>query len=474
MLINVHIGRFFWLIVLLALSTPDKLLPATYQLKNGMFTKQINDQKKFSEDSLLKYKTLAIQAAQRNDLQASAFYAEEYVKYSAELGFVDSRYFQKFQNTLPFIELKRKYSFHFDWLHFFYLFSALSGFFIGIVLLLKKGQDRVAKGLISVFVLIHSLFIFHIFLYNTNLNYKEPNVLYMSAAFSYLYGPLIYFYFKRITSNYKFLWRDMLHLLPTFLVIVLLFPIYLLPESEKLNIMLEVGSFDRLPYLYGVVLTKAMSLAIYGYLLFEMYRQNVEHREYPREVQRWLNILVSLVIAYVASYVIYGLTISEVIPRSDFLYHLQIILMASMVLYIGYASYLKPSLLAGPFQRKQEKYTKSGLTESYSQELKSCLLQLMEEEKIYLNNDISLDELAERMQTTRHNASQVINEHFGLNFFELINKYRIQDAVALLENDRRLNIIDVAYQVGFNNKVTFNKSFKKFLAKTPTQFLKAL
>src|SRR5210317_1845415 len=107
MLINVYIGRFFWLLVLLAILTPDKLLPATYQLKNGMFTKQVHDHKKFSEDSLQKYKILAIQAAQRNDLRASAFYAEEYVKYSAELGFVDSRYFQKFQNTLPFIELKR-------------------------------------------------------------------------------------------------------------------------------------------------------------------------------------------------------------------------------------------------------------------------------------------------------------------------------------------------------------------------------
>ena len=95
-------------------------------------------------------------------------------------------------------------------------------------------------------------------------------------------------------------------------------------------------------------------------------------------------------------------------------------------------------------------------------------------EKIYLKNDVSLDVIAERLNTTRHNASQVINEHFGLNFFDLINKYRIQDAVEILQNDTSRTIIDVAYQVGFNNKVTFNKSFKRFLSQTPTQYLGSL
>jgi len=251
-------------------------------------------------------------------------------------------------------------------------------------------------------------------------------------------------------------------------------PIYLLPSEEKLKIMLEVGNFDRLPYLYGVVATKTLSLMIYGFLLLLLYLKNREHKNYSSEARNWLNTLVSLVTGYVVSYIIYGLTISELIPRSEFLYHLQIVLMAFMVLYIGYASYLRPNLLTGNFSRKPEKYVKSGLTNDFSYELKESLVRLLEEDKIYLKNDISLEELALLLNTNRHNASQVINEHFGLNFFELINKYRIKDAVNLLESDRSLNIIDVAYQVGFNNKVTFNKSFKRFLSQTPSQFLVSL
>nr|WP_247666498.1 helix-turn-helix domain-containing protein [Aquimarina sp. MMG015] len=80
------------------------------------------------------------------------------------------------------------------------------------------------------------------------------------------------------------------------------------------------------------------------------------------------------------------------------------------------------------------------------------------------------------MDTTRHNTSQIINEHFNLNFFELINKYRIEEAKELLkgEKHKKFNIIDIAYEVGFNNKVTFNKSFKKYNNITPSEYVKSL
>ena len=100
----------------------------------------------------------------------------------------------------------------------------------------------------------------------------------------------------------------------------------------------------------------------------------------------------------------------------------------------------------------------------------------LQKEKIYRQNDISLEILSNKLDTTRHNTSQVINEHFNLNFFELINKYRIAEALDILQSDthNNLNIIDVAYEVGFNNKVTFNKSFKKIISLTPSQYIASL
>ena len=89
---------------------------------------------------------------------------------------------------------------------------------------------------------------------------------------------------------------------------------------------------------------------------------------------------------------------------------------------------------------------------------------------------LNLDVLSEKLGTTRHSTSQVINEHFDVNFFNLINKFRIEEAKQIFKNDNNgnLNIIDVAYDVGFNNKVTFNKAFKEETKLTPTQYLNNL
>ena len=92
---------------------------------------------------------------------------------------------------------------------------------------------------------------------------------------------------------------------------------------------------------------------------------------------------------------------------------------------------------------------------------------------MYRDCNLNLETLSKKLNTTRHNTSQIINEHFGMNFFELVNKFRIKEAIKLLEeaNNENVNIIDIAYEVGFNNKVTFNKAFKKATTLTPTQFI---
>ncbi len=454
--------------IIVSTQQEDELLPFLFQ--------RDRDLSKFSDDSLQVYKDRAILAAQNNDVATASIYVEKYVKYSGENGFVDTTDFSRFDGTPEFDALHKKYSLNFSWLNFFYLFSALIGFFIGIMLLLDKKRDRTGTLLISIFVLIHSVFIFHLFLYLTNLQFRVPHTLFMSSIFSYLYGPLIYFYFKRVTLQYQFRKIDLLHALPTAVIVMLTIPVFLLPLEEKLRVMFGVGALDKMPYLVYGFSTKLLSLLIYGFLVLRIYMRSNKYDWIPLDAKKWIRNLAVLTQVYVISYFIYGFIIIEVIPKSAFLYNIQIVAMASMVLYIGYKSYMRPNLFVTGYGEKKNKYTKSGLTPSFSQELKEQLMKLLEEEKIYRQNDINLATVSDKLGTTRHNTSQVINEHFGLNFFELINKYRIDEAKEILKNDKKksLNIIDVAYEVGFNNKVTFNKSFRKQLSLTPSQYLSSL
>jgi YesN/AraC family two-component response regulator len=178
---------------------------------------------------------------------------------------------------------------------------------------------------------------------------------------------------------------------------------------------------------------------------------------------------------YAVSYTLYAINIMTIGFEGP-IFNIQFFAMAALVLYIGYIAYANPQVLVGTVQAlKKEvvKYKNSGLTTSFSTELKEELVRLLEVEKVYRQNSIKLETIAESLGTTRHNASQVINEHFDLNFFELINKYRVEEAMELLKSNKdNLNIIDIAYEVGYNNKVTFNKSFKRFSNLTPSQFMK--
>jgi AraC-like DNA-binding protein len=119
-----------------------------------------------------------------------------------------------------------------------------------------------------------------------------------------------------------------------------------------------------------------------------------------------------------------------------------------------------------------EKYKNSGLPKTLEIKLSQDLENLMQKHQLYKLNDLKLETLAEKLNTNKHFISQVINEVYKVNFFEYINLKRIEEAKQLLRSmhKRDLNIIEVAYEVGFNNKGTFNSVFKKVTGLTPTEF----
>lgn len=107
------------------------------------------------------------------------------------------------------------------------------------------------------------------------------------------------------------------------------------------------------------------------------------------------------------------------------------------------------------------------------------LARVMEKEKVYCNPELSLNLLAEKINTNREYLSQVINNVIGKNFIEYINDYRIEDAKVILaqqitQKTRILNIAAIANSVGFKNTSTFNPIFKRATGFTPSEYKKAL
>ncbi len=423
------------------------------------------------------YKNESLECARIGEAGPAVENLRNYILATGDFEILKNSAYEYIYDDAGFIALKEKYQVKFGMSSFFYLYVGLIGFFIAIVLNLRRRTDRVANGLIGLFVLMHSFFLIHTTLYVSNFTLNYPHTQNMSTFLSFMYGPVLYFYFKRITENYKFKKSDLVHLLPTLGFIIVFIPIYTLSAEEKLKVMLGVGQYEAHPYIEYITSIKIASLLVYGYFTYKLYRKNAKKaaKTSPKKVRLQRTIMIIHTV-YAVSYILYAYIFIQNENFKDAASSIQFVAMSFLVLYVGYIAYANPQVLVGTVQavkKKIVKYKNSGLTPSFSSELKEELVRLLEVEKVYRQNSIKLETIAERLGTTRHNASQVINEHFGLNFFELINKYRVEEAMELLRsNSENLNIIDIAYEVGYNNKVTFNKSFKRFSNLTPSQFMK--
>lgn len=123
-------------------------------------------------------------------------------------------------------------------------------------------------------------------------------------------------------------------------------------------------------------------------------------------------------------------------------------------------------------EEKQKKYKKS-LIQGLSKDIIIQRLQeLMEDEKIYRQFELKLEEVAGMLFITPHQLSEFINEHLGVNFSTYINRYRVTEARQLLLCSPELSILEIGFQVGFGSKPSFNNIFKQQTGMTPSEFRK--
>jgi len=167
------------------------------------------------------------------------------------------------------------------------------------------------------------------------------------------------------------------------------------------------------------------------------------------------------------------------------------------VVYLGYQAFAQttifPAVLASDSQNEEKfaaemtsavvaeeaidraKYGNSALPESASEQVASELHRRFESDKYFLDPVLTLPDLASRLGLSTHVLSQVLNQTIGMNFFDFVNQYRIEEAKLCLQaqDKRHLPISTIALNSGFNSNSTFYTAFKKHVGLTPTQWRKA-
>ena len=116
----------------------------------------------------------------------------------------------------------------------------------------------------------------------------------------------------------------------------------------------------------------------------------------------------------------------------------------------------------------------SPLDNSQIEHYSEAIELLMNEKKLYIDPELSLKQLAAHVGLHANKLSWLLNNHFGNNFNDFINRFRIMEfqKMAIDPANKNLTLLGLAYDSGFNSKTVFNTFFKKETGMTPKQWVK--
>ncbi|MBN1118577.1 MAG: AraC family transcriptional regulator [Bacteroidales bacterium] len=339
---------------------------------------------------------------------------------------------------------------------------------IGIYFIQTDKERKSKNSLLAGILFIYALMIICSLVLSTGLNSKLFTWAHIGNQSMFLIGPLLYLYIKsQINLNFQFSKIHLVHGIPYIAAtsyLILKFNYVHIPITCRSNHILvgSVAFIHTLVYFCFSILVLKRS----GFPIRKSFRRVKENKSglLPLLVYGCFSIWLTKLLFFLIW------DISGFYKGCNELVNLYFLVSFSILILFTYLILLKPQ-----YFQAREKYKNSVLTHHEKLKYKNELLALMEKEKAYLNPLISLNHLAKQMAVPSRYLSQVINETLHKSFYDFINGYRIQHCVEYLSdsNYAHKTILEIAYEVGFNSKSTFNTSFIKYAGVTPKEFRKS-
>ncbi len=354
-----------------------------------------------------------------------------------------------------------------------FLIAAAQAVFLAAVLLRRPSRRPVANRLLALLLLLFAVTLVEYVLYWTRYIGEWPHVADLSLSFPLLFGPLLWWYCRIIFENRPMTRADWLHVVPFAMNVAAWLPWYALDMESKRAVLSGTASFP-LPIVLVNVFTVLRVVHMLAYAVLNLRYLRTQPR--VGDTARWAMWLNLFFLGFALAYASYFVLVRFPAFNRAWDYHISAA-MTAFIYFIAYMGFVQPAVFEG-FRWTEPaapvKYRNSGLTPEAGRSLWQKLNGLMLAERLYRNPDLNLDLLAKRLNMGKHHVSQVINEHCGASFFEYVNQLRIEEAQQMLADTPRsaLHVIEVAYAVGFNNKVSFNNAFKKATGMTPTEYRK--
>ena len=352
------------------------------------------------------------------------------------------------------------------WLEMLILLGGVQGFFLSFIVYKKQNANRQAVRYLAYLLSLVSFLMLCRVAYQPSFFYHFAEVIMLPDAILFLVGPLIYFFIRSLLQLPPLPKpRFYAHYAPA------VFHIFVINTILGLNLngfwsFLSGGQI--LIMAFAIEAGAIVSLSAYLALSFKILR---DYRHAFLEKYQAPFIGDFLKPFFVAGFALalswaYTFTVHRLIGILDYTsYYAMWGVLVAYIYWLGYAVLMKPEVLELPALRQIVK-----LEPSVVQKVETYMLS----EKPFLDPDLKLGDMADALNMPRHELSKLINHAFGRNFFDYLNNYRVQEFVQLRKDPRRAhhNILDLAYQSGFNSKSAFNRAFRKEMGEAPSTYFK--
>jgi AraC-like DNA-binding protein len=355
------------------------------------------------------------------------------------------------------------------------LLAPIQAFFLLALLLAKPGKSFADKVLMAwlVGIGVHTL----IYFLHFQMQASVPLVLNLNSAFPFLQGPFLLAYVTALVGmRERFLGLDYLHLAP-----FAGFVAFLVASQGPGTFSLGGGGTSISISLFSVssVFATLLLLSVPVYIAWSLLvmrraRQVLAGPAQPGRFRLIWSLIAGLGIIWIAAIAAATLDQKQLAQPHMIFWALTIV-----VYVLGYLGLTRSTVFTAPeFEalktELQPKYRKSGLKPDAARALYEELQGHIETSRAFLDPELSLGALAQELGHSSNHVSQVINQFEERNFRDFINARRVEEACARLQDAQDANLLELAMDVGFNSKSSFNRAFRKFAGVTPSEYLARL
>jgi AraC-like DNA-binding protein len=363
--------------------------------------------------------------------------------------------------------------------------------FWGVSFLLQKNINSKATQILSAFMFTAFMLYFCHLLYFIEQYelYSFFDGVYIQSMLS-LY-PLFYFYVRSLSSVKFEGKKHYLHFLPAFVLgMTSLILNFFMSSEERISYVKDllinrnlsvlnfysvtgvkafVFVFSRIIFIGHTVLYLVLGIKLasrHNQQIIQFY-SNIERRD-----MNWIKSLSRIYLGVSAIAIIFSIVGRSYFAHNSLTLIIPSVIFTSIYFVIGFNGSRHISVSEDIIDNEHTFVEFEEINHSEENKLKKQLLKIFEKDKIYIHPDLRITTIAEVLRTNRTYISRLINDDFGMNFNEFVNKYRIAEAERLLncEDHQQYTLEFIAEKSGFGNTNSFTRSFKEFNGITPGQY----